>query len=271
MYFQGIFFASSLECVTWYNLKTVANNRAIYYLIVIALAIVSLAAIKKLTPHHEPPKPKDLVGMKLFEPLFFGKSFKSVAPKEAQTFKDEPTFSDSAADKTASESKAEVSTPVKTTTEKPKKPAVKTATKSTSTSNADIFEQMLADYKANVLTKRKYRNDVVVRYYKHEPDGDNADVLVDYGFYLHVREVVNKDRYKNLMSNVIYYGHEFPESDLRLITYLLVQSGIEIKAVRKFQDFDGWKRKAIEIGGDPKLASKSPMTLDQIRNIRVPE
>ena len=101
-------------------------------------------------------------------------------------------------------------------------------------------------------------------------DGSKAELLVDYGFYLHVRPV-QKDRYNTINSNVIYYGHEFPERDLKLIAYLLVKNGIPIKRLQPFKDYDGWKKKSLEIGGNPKLENQPTLTFSQIREYSIPQ
>jgi hypothetical protein len=132
-------------------------------------------------------------------------------------------------------------------------------------SDKAYFENLIASYKENVLSVRRYRNDVVVRYYRHEPDGDKAKALVKYGFYLHERPVNDTVKYANEISNVIYYGGDFPERDIKLIAYVLMQNGIELKKLKPFKDYTGWKYKSIEIGNDPSLNNKPAITLKELR------
>ena len=130
---------------------------------------------------------------------------------------------------------------------------------------------LIEEYKANVLSKRKYRNDVVVRYYRHEKDGDKATFLVEYGFYLHERPIKNQKRYKEKTTNVIYFGHEFPESDLKFITTMLLENGMKIKRLEPFKDYDGWKRKAIEIGYSTRFEKLDVMSVEDVRDFSMPE
>ncbi|MCP4459389.1 MAG: hypothetical protein GY816_15410, partial [Cytophagales bacterium] len=157
----------------------------------------------------------------------------------------------------------EETTPLKTQVEEPDVVAEEPV-KIVDSDSESYFTEMIRDYKENVLAKRKYRNDVVIRYYKHESDMDKALVLVDYGFYLHERPV-DKARYKSTNSNVLYYGQEFPENDLKLIAYLLIKNGIPIKRLRPFKNYDGWKSKSLEIGGNPALRNQQILTYSQIQ------
>lgn len=237
------------------------NGRFILYVIVLGAVFLLLTAVKMILPHDEPKEPVDIIGMRLYRPIFFGE------PSEKTEEQTQTDFQDSAV-ANIPEDKPESEKPLKIETEK-------TVTKKSNSTSSSLkgdafFEKMIADYRKTTLKERKYRNDVVVRYYRHEPDGDKAQVLVDYGFYLHERPVSDKDEFKNVMSNVIYYGQDFPESDLKLITYLLIKNGIEIKEVRRFKDFDGWKHEAIEIGASKYLVDDPVLTSEQIRAISVP-
>lgn len=224
------------------------NIRFLLYLASIGFFFLILTAVKFLSPEEEHLAPVDEIGMKLYRPIFFGKGEQ---PKKSAKIKKkiDPVFEDEFPTKSAV---AEL--------EKVKKEPV---TNSIPDSEA-YFVEMVSAYRANVLTKRKYRNDVVVRYYQHESDQDKAHVLVDYGFYLHVRPL-HSYGYKSTDSNVIHYGKDFPERDLKLIAYLLIKNGIFIKQIQPFKDFDGWKKRSIEIGGDPKLENQPTLSFGEIR------
>lgn len=217
-------------------------------------AFLVLTGIKFLSP--EAPAPIDEIGMKLYRPIFFGKT--GGAAKSPVVKKETETAKEEAALPVKSEEKEVTKTNVQPVKVEP----------IDNSSDEAYFTDLIQGYKTNVLSQRKYRNDVVVRYYKHEPDGDNANILVDYGFYLHVRPVA-EDRFKIQNSNVIYYGHEFPERDLKLIAYLLVKNGIPIKRIQAFKNFDGWKKKSIEIGGSASLDKMKTLTLSDIRSFSV--
>ena len=223
------------------------NAHSIFNFSFLGVAFIVLTAINLLSP--EAPAPIDEIGMKLYRPIFFGKANVAVTNPilKKKTKKTEP----------------KALSPVKPIDQKE---VAKTKVQPIdNSSNETYFNHLIKEYKATVLSKRKYRNDVVVRYYKHEPDSASANILVDYGFYLHIRPVA-KARFKTQNSNVIYYGHEFPERDLKLIAYLLVKSGIPIKRIQAFKDFDGWKQKSIEIGGRAKFNQLKTLSLSDIRS-----
>jgi len=232
------------------------NIRFLLYPAFIGSAFLVLLSVKLVLPEREDIPPVDEIGMKLYRPIFFGKGERITKPQVAKKETREVVEEAVSAAAVVAEPKVEV--------EKPKVVAKKPKRELASEGDESYFLDMIEDYKTNVLTERKYRNDVVVRYYQHESDGDKAHLLVDFGFYLHVRPV-NKTRYKTVSSNVIYYGHEFPERDLKLITYLLVKNGIPIKRLQPFRDYDGWKKKSLEIGGNPKLENEPTLTFFQIQ------
>ena len=192
--------------------------------------------------------------MRLYKPIFFGEA-DATSQFESETIQEE------------------LNPEVKTEEVKIEKPKEETPAKKSSVASqvnsATYLEGLIRDYRKNVLSKRKYRNDVVVRYYRHEPDGDQVSVLSQYGFYIHERPIPDEKRFKDFGSNVIYYGHDFPESDLKFIAALLISNGMEIKSIQPFKDFDGWKHKSIEIGANTKLDKRKALTLDDIQAFRV--
>lgn len=230
------------------------NTRFLLYILVLIILFLILGAIKSFLPHPKPAKQVDFVGIDLFKPVLYGSLSESRVEVKKKNEESEDVFVD-----------IEENTMDEENTSIPERETVPVG--AAVTNEQEYFSQLLNEYKQEVLKNRRYRNDVVVRYYKHSPDGDKANVLVDYGFYLHVRPVSDSGRYESTMSNVIYYGEDFPKSDLKLITYLLVSNGIGIKEIRRFKDFDGWKRNSIEIGGDPKLTNSNTLTFQAIRNL----
>jgi hypothetical protein len=235
------------------------NTRYIGYLLAIALVFVVFVAIKMVMPHAEPQKPVDVIGMQLYRPIFFGTDADLQYEKKSEA-SDELQPPDPHLTENVTKEKVK---PVAVASPQTKEAVLY------SPSNEDdderYFEQFLINYKEEVQSKRKYRNDVVVRYYKHEADGERANLLVDYGFYLHIRPVNNPDHYATFESNILYYGKEFPERDIKLIAYLLVRNGIGIKKILPFKDYDGWKRKSIEIGANARLQNAPVLSLSEIR------
>jgi len=230
------------------------NIRFLLYMAAIGIGFLILTGIKILMPEEEYTPPVDKIGMKLYRPIFFGGKRETTSAEVI---------------KTETKEIPEEEPPEKTLIKDSELIVDRTVNLSTS-KDETYFLEMIRDYQANVLSKRKYRNDVVVRYYRHESDEAKAQLLVDFGFYLHERPV-DKSRFKNISSNVIYFGNGFPERDLKLITYLLVKNGIPIKRLQPFKNYNGWKKNSIEIGGNPKLTEKPTLTFSEIRSFSVPK
>jgi len=239
------------------------KTRYVGYIVTIAFTFLVLTAIKMAIPHPEPKKPIDVIGMELYKPIFYGTGNETLDKREpivTEEFQDDelPAIE-------------ETNKPAKKPANKPAPIKKPTPSKTSSFSTADdqaFFDEFIADYEQNVQTKRRYRNDVVVRYYRHRSDSTRADVLVGYGFYLHVRPTATPEQYETYDTNIIYYGKDFPERDIKLIAYLLVTNGIGIKELRPFKLADGWKHNSIEIGTNVKLTNKPALTLSQIRSFK---
>jgi hypothetical protein len=228
--------------------------RFLIYLVFTGLVFVVFTAIKFILPHPEPKKEIDEIGMRLYKPIFFGES---------------DAVSQFQSDMDSNESESMSSNDEVDTTEPIEKPPSTKTSSVKSGNNSTYLNGLIQEYRQTVLSKRKYRNDVVVRYYRHEPDGDQIKVLSEFGFYIHERPIPDENRFKKFGSNVIYYGHDFPESDLKFIAALLISRGMEIKNIQPFKDFDGWKHKSIEIGANSKLDKKKPLSLEDIQAFKM--
>lgn len=169
----------------------------------------------------------------------------------------------------AKKSKAEISKPA---TKKPKEsekptPATESQTKAKSDqvpkqskeqstpaeSNKELVS--LSDLKNNYLAPKlaelptgQLREDVVIRYYRHEKDGDKIYTLRELGYYIHEKEATET---AGMGSNVIYYGDQVNKEDIQIVAYTLLEKGIPLKSIQKTQ-FD-WKFNSIEIGTDSLL------------------
>ena len=225
------------------------KTRYLLYLVSLALVFLVLSAIKFIIPHPEPKEPVDEIGMRLYRPIFFGEA-------------DAVSQFESDQEKKNSDEEEKIEAAVV-------EPPAETRITNEKFDESKYLDDLIQTYLKNVLSKRKYRNDVVVRYYHHESDGDKVSVLSQYGFYIHERPIPDEKRYQEFGSNVIYYGHDFPESDLRFIAAMLISNGMEIKSIQPFKDFDGWKHKSIEIGANPRVDKKKVLTLKEIRDFKV--
>lgn len=126
----------------------------------------------------------------------------------------------------------------------------------------------LADLKKNYLSIKnaslqegRSREDVVIRYYKHEKDGNKVYSLKKLRYYLHEKPATETE---GLGSNVIYYGNQVKPEDIQIVAYTLLESGIPLKSIERSK-FD-WKSNAIEIGTDSLLIGKTNLSKEQIRD-----
>ena len=111
----------------------------------------------------------------------------------------------------------------------------------------DLKNRYLAPLIAN-LPQGQLREDVVIRYYKHEQDGERVYSLRDLGYYIHEKEASET---AGLGSNVLYYGEDVNTEDIQIVAYTLLANGLPLKAIVPTQF--SWKSNSIEIGTDTLL------------------
>lgn len=134
------------------------------------------------------------------------------------------------------------------------------------TNTEAFFTELKRKYQTNVLnslTPGRPRSDIIIRYYKHPPDGDKVYSLKDLGFYIHERPI--ESAMSNYESNSIFYGDNVNKEDLMIVAYTLIDQGIPIKNITPSIYHDDWKNNAIEIGADSTVTNRKAMTLDQLR------
>ncbi|MEO9482587.1 MAG: hypothetical protein ABJG47_04050 [Ekhidna sp.] len=113
----------------------------------------------------------------------------------------------------------------------------------------DLTDNYLAPILAN-LPSGQLREDVVIRYYKHEKDGEKVYSLRKLGYYIHEKEASETT---GLGSNVLYYGSQVRIEDIQIVAFTLINSGLPIKSIEPTQY--SWKNNSIEIGTDTLLVS----------------
>lgn len=137
---------------------------------------------------------------------------------------------------------------------------------STSTSSYRSLEELkniyLAPKIAN-LPPGQLREDVVIRYYRHDQDGDKVYSLKEMGYYIHEKEATETE---GLGSNVMYYGENVTVEDIQIIAYTLLSNGLPLKSIEPSSY--SWKANAIEIGTDPDILESSNLTNEDIKNFR---
>ncbi len=114
------------------------------------------------------------------------------------------------------------------------------------------------------LPEGRTREDVVIRYYKHENDGNRAYILKELGYYLHEREAENNQR---LASNSLYYGSDVDLRDIQIVAYTLLKEGMPLKAIKR-SAYD-WKFNSIEIGADSLVESNSILSVSDIQAFEI--
>lgn len=127
---------------------------------------------------------------------------------------------------------------------------------------AELKNIYLAPKIAN-LPPGQLRQDVVIRYYRHDQDGDKVYSLKALGYYIHEKEATETE---GLGSNVMYYGESVAIEDIQIVAYTLLENGIPLKSIK--QSSYSWKANAIEIGTDPDILEQSDLTADDIAGFR---
>ncbi len=126
----------------------------------------------------------------------------------------------------------------------------------------DYFQDLKNSYLSPILAslpEGRSREDVVIRYYKHENDGDRVYALKELGYYLHEREAENN---MNLPSNSLYYGSDVDLRDIKLVAYTLLKEGMPLKAIKR-SAYD-WKFNALEIGADSLVQNNAILSVSDI-------
>lgn len=126
----------------------------------------------------------------------------------------------------------------------------------------------LDDLKSNYLSIKnaslqdgRSREDVVIRYYKHEKDESKVYALKKLRYYIHEKPATET---KGLGSNVIYYGDQVKVEDIQIVAFTLLENGIPLKSIERSK-FD-WKSNAIEIGTDSVLIGTANLSKSDIQN-----
>ena len=122
----------------------------------------------------------------------------------------------------------------------------------------DLKNSYLSPILAN-LPEGRSREDIVVRYYKHNMDRDKVYALRTLGYYLHEKEAEDN---KDLESNVLYYGYDVDQRDIQLVAFTLLESGVPLRSIQQSQ-FD-WKSNSLEIGADSLLQNNPLLKISDV-------
>ncbi len=133
---------------------------------------------------------------------------------------------------------------------------IPTQSKSLEELKRNYLDAIVAELPAGQL-----REDIVVRYYRHDKDGDKVYALKDLGYYIHEKEATET---ADLGSNTLFYGEDVPIEDIKIIAYTLINQGLPLKAIEPTQF--SWKSTSLEVGTDTLLLDKSILTTSDIQN-----
>ena len=220
---------------------------SIAYLIFVALCIALMSFINSFLEHKRPSKP------------YIERSYKSVKSNES-VVEIEQNKEDK--DSIKSEKKIEDNTQETQVDQEP----VTGGKSKNSQSDEKYFSDLIKNYKVSVLSKLERpdsRTDIVLRYYAKPKDKGMVYGLSKYGFYIHERS--SNDVYKNFATNALYYGDDVKSEDIQLVSYLLLDAGVELKKILPSKLHDDWKSNAIEIGTDTSFLKLPTLRLKDIR------
>jgi hypothetical protein len=204
-------------------------------------------------------------GLKLFQVLFFHQEYrkkvmpikkKEVLKPEQNTEVDTTTFTAPSLDTLMNEGQSGIPVENEDFAKKP----VNSSGSASYPSLEDLKQNYLSIKNAS-LQEGRSREDVVIRYYKHEKDGDKVYSLRTLRYYLHEKPATET---QGLGSNVIYYGGQVKPEDIQIVAYTLLEEGIPLKSIERSK-FD-WKSNAIEIGTDTLLIGAPNLSKADIQN-----
>jgi flagellar basal body-associated protein FliL len=238
------------------------KSKAVFYIILIVAMFLALYSLDTIFGFHYEPEPLDQAYLK-----YHTGEEKEETSSEVFS-EDEPQLIDKEHGSQAEEP-IEIEEPEESpseenpTTPEEVKPVV--AEKATSS----FFETLLDDYKKDVLNqlpKNKARTDIVIRYYRHLPDGNSAYALENLGYYIHERPIT--PGLENYQSNAMYYGDSVKLSDIQIVAHTLLKEGLPIKVIEHSKFGSSWKSKSIEIGTDTALTNLQTLRITDIQNFK---
>jgi len=130
----------------------------------------------------------------------------------------------------------------------------------------DNLEDLKKSYLAPIIAELppgQLREDIVIRYYRHDKDEGKVYELKELSYYIHEKEATETE---GMGSNVIYYGDAVTIEDIKIVALTLLEEGIPLKSIERTQ-YD-WKSNAIEIGTDTLLLDQNNLTVQERRSFR---
>lgn len=191
----------------------------------------------------------------------FSKEVETVSPKTEKNKANQPVSENKETSNTAKEAEPVLARTEADSAKANDKPIIKKDEPAAPIRNSSLSD-LKNNYLAPIVSKLppgQLREDVVIRYYRHDKDEEKVYSLKNLGYYIHEKEATET---AGLGSNVIYYGEDVNLKDIQIVALTLLEKGIPLKSIQRSR-YD-WKSNSIEIGTDPLLSDKSAITLDYI-------
>jgi hypothetical protein len=105
---------------------------------------------------------------------------------------------------------------------------------------------------------------VTIEYFPRDVDREKVEAaLRNLGFIPRT----GKPRSPEVPTNSLWFGSQVTLDDVRRVAYILIQAGVQLKAIRRFRaSTPSQDALLIQVGGDPGVAGRPPITVEQIRN-----
>ncbi len=214
----------------------------------------------KETKKHKSSKPETKTEDQLDEIIESTQEEKTDTTRQADEAFEEPTLAEDPGNEVASTSQESTSTDNNSASNN-------TSITNTQPTGEAYFQDLKNSYLSPILAslpEGRSREDVVIRYYKHENDGNRAYALKRLGYYLHEREAEDNQQ---LASNSLYYGSDVDLRDIHIVAYTLLKEGMPLKSIKQ-SAFD-WKFNSIEIGADSLVENNPIMSVADIEAFEI--
>jgi len=106
-------------------------------------------------------------------------------------------------------------------------------------------------------------SNIVINYYVKDADGEKiSKALNEAGFNVNLKESVN-----NIKTNSIWVGDLITKDQAIYVALALYRAGIDLIQIRRFDNGSGNKSNLIQIGGEPAIKDKRPLSIEQISDM----
>lgn len=123
-----------------------------------------------------------------------------------------------------------------------------------------ILEAELQEKGADQFTGEQ--TEVIIEYFPKPQDGDRVEQALRKIKY---QLIVQPTIVANQPTNAIWFGSQVKLEDVKLVAETLISSGIEIKAIKPFQQETEFTRLRIQVGAESQFANQPPLKLEQVQ------